>query len=99
MSDLDQRVRVTAFTFLDQQTQLHGETLPRSVLAQGFDFDGRRVPLDRDKHPGFALFDFNAPTALERHLAVARLTSVERLGWKAAAPREPKFYRQMNKVG
>jgi hypothetical protein len=57
------------------------------------------VPLDRDKHPGFALFDFGAPTALERHLAVARLTSVERLGWKAAAPREPKFYRQMNKVG
>jgi len=30
MSDLDQRVRLAAFTFLDQQTQLHGETLPRA---------------------------------------------------------------------
>ena len=45
MSDLDQRVRLAAFAFLDQQTQLHGETLPRTVLAQGFEFDGRRVPL------------------------------------------------------
>ena len=43
--DLDQRVRLAAFTFLDQQVQLHGETLPRTVLARGFDFDGRRVPL------------------------------------------------------
>jgi len=45
MPDLDQRVRLAAFAFLDRQTQLHGETLPRTVLAQGFEFDGRRVPL------------------------------------------------------
>jgi hypothetical protein len=43
--DLDQRVRLASFTFLEEQTKLHGETLPRTVLAQGFDFDGRRVPL------------------------------------------------------
>src|SRR5438876_2652848 len=45
MSDLDQRVRLAAFTFLDQQTLLHGRTLPRDVLAAGFMFDGTRVPL------------------------------------------------------
>jgi putative restriction endonuclease len=45
MADLDQRVRLAAFNFLDQQTQLHGETLPRDLLAAGFAFDGQRVPL------------------------------------------------------
>lgn len=45
MSDLDQRVRLAAFDFLDQQRQLHGETLQREVLAMGFVFDGTRVPL------------------------------------------------------
>src|SRR2546426_11835919 len=45
MSDLDQRVRLAAFNFLEQQTQLHGETLPRDVLAAGFMVDGARVPL------------------------------------------------------
>src|SRR5262249_33759406 len=45
MSDADQFVRLAAFSFLDQQRQLHGDTLPRIVLAQGFHFEGRRVPL------------------------------------------------------
>lgn len=45
MLDLDERVRLAAFDWLDGQRQLHGETLPRSVLAQGFEIDGRRVPL------------------------------------------------------
>ena len=43
--DLSQRVRLASFTFLEEQTKLHGETLPRAVLAQGFEFDGCRVPL------------------------------------------------------
>lgn len=43
--DLDQRVRTAAFAFLEQQTRLDGDVLPRSVLTEGFLFDGRRVPL------------------------------------------------------
>jgi len=43
--DLDHRVRLAAFRFLDDQTQLRGEVLPREILAQGFDFEGQRVPL------------------------------------------------------
>lgn len=45
MPDLDQRVRLAAFSFLDQLRQTHGETLPYAQLIQGFQFDGRRVPL------------------------------------------------------
>ncbi|MCC6617778.1 MAG: HNH endonuclease [Chloroflexi bacterium] len=46
MSDeLDQRVRLAAFGWLRAQVDIHGEVLPRSLLADGFTFDGRRVPL------------------------------------------------------
>jgi putative restriction endonuclease len=45
MLDLDQRVRLAAFAFLEQQVQLHGDTLPRDVLAAGFAFDDTRVSL------------------------------------------------------
>ena len=42
----DQVIRLTAFNFLKGQLPLHGgETLPRAVLEQGFEFQGRRVPL------------------------------------------------------
>lgn len=44
-SDLDTRVRVAAFRFLEELTRLRGEVLPREVLARGFDFEGQRVPL------------------------------------------------------
>jgi hypothetical protein len=43
--ELDQRVRLAAFQWLRAQMDVHGEVLPRSVLAEGFVFDGRRVPL------------------------------------------------------
>ncbi len=43
--DLDHRVRTAAFGFLEEQTQLRGEVLPREILAQGFVFDGQRVSL------------------------------------------------------
>ena len=43
--DLDALVRLAAFVFLTQQTQLHGEVLPRTVLRDGFDFRGTRVRL------------------------------------------------------
>lgn len=43
--DLDQRIRLAAFVFLTEQTQLHGEVLPYATLLTGFTFDGTRVPL------------------------------------------------------
>ena len=41
----DQRVRKEAFSWLGEQVSLYGETLPREILAQGFQLDGQRVPL------------------------------------------------------
>ena len=43
--EIDQRVRAAAFEFLRRETELRGETLPRELLAGGFQFDGQRVPL------------------------------------------------------
>lgn len=44
MSDqIDQRVRLAAFQWLRAQMDVIGEVLPRSVLAEGFMFDGVRV--------------------------------------------------------
>jgi hypothetical protein len=42
---LDESVRNAAFSFLAEQTRLHGEVLPRDLLAAGFTFRGERVPL------------------------------------------------------
>ncbi len=41
----DQRVRTAAFEWLAAQVSIHGDVLPRATLAQGFELDGRRVPL------------------------------------------------------
>ncbi|MHB8466771.1 MAG: HNH endonuclease [Acidimicrobiales bacterium] len=41
----DRAVRLAAFEFLGRQTGLHGEILSRRLLADGFVFDGQRVPL------------------------------------------------------
>ena len=43
--EIDQRVRIAAFEFLRNQTELRGEVHPRAVLAEGFQFEGQRVPL------------------------------------------------------
>lgn len=43
--DLDLRVRMRAFDFLAEQVRLHGDVLPRDRLAEGFLFEGERVPL------------------------------------------------------
>src|ERR1700681_46982 len=43
--DLDTRVRLAAFAFLREQTELHGTQLSRELLARGFLFEGKRVPL------------------------------------------------------
>ena len=45
-NDLYARVRTAAFSFLDAETRRAGsDVLPRALLAQGFQFDGRRVPI------------------------------------------------------
>lgn len=44
-TDLDARVRLEAFRFLEVQTQVHGDVLPRQILAAGFLFAGERIPL------------------------------------------------------
>ena len=41
----DARVRAAAFEWLAGQVDLHGDVVPRRVLAQGFQLDDRRVPL------------------------------------------------------
>jgi len=41
----DRLIRLQAFDFLAQQTQMHGEVLPWAILSKGFAVDGQRVPL------------------------------------------------------
>jgi putative restriction endonuclease len=41
----DLRVRLAAFEWLRERVELHGDVLPRPLLAQGFVFEGQRVPL------------------------------------------------------
>ena len=43
--DLDLRIRLAAFQWLRAQMDVIGEVLPRRLLAEGFVFDGVRVPL------------------------------------------------------
>lgn len=43
--DIDRKVRPAAFNWLIEQVRIHGDVLPRSVLAQGFKSENQRVPL------------------------------------------------------
>ncbi len=45
MDDLDARIRLKAFEFVAGLSRTHGNALPHEALAQGFDYEGRRVPL------------------------------------------------------
>lgn len=42
---VDGQVRAAAFNWLHSQVAAHGDVLPRSILADGFSFNGVRVPL------------------------------------------------------
>lgn len=42
---MDAEIRQRAFQFLDDLRAIHGNALPREALAQGFEFEGVRVPL------------------------------------------------------
>ena len=41
----DTTIRATVFAWLQDQVSRHGDVLPRSVLVEGLQIDGRRVPL------------------------------------------------------
>jgi putative restriction endonuclease len=41
----DNKVRLAAFKWLEEQTAIHGDVLPRRLLADGFTLDGQRIPL------------------------------------------------------
>jgi hypothetical protein len=41
----DTRIRLTVFAWLEEQTRIHGDVLPWSLLAHGLSIDGERVPL------------------------------------------------------
>ena len=41
----DKQIRLEAFHWLSQQVAVHGDVLPRQILAQGFDHDNVRIPL------------------------------------------------------
>ena len=41
----DLRVRIAAFEWLNEQVAIHGDVLPRRLLADGFDYGGERIHL------------------------------------------------------
>ncbi len=43
--DIDLQIRLAAFTWLSEQVNLHGDVLSRTLLQQGFEFQGQRIPL------------------------------------------------------
>jgi putative restriction endonuclease len=45
MNLTDSAVRISAFEWLREQVGVHGEVLPRTLLAEGFTVAGERVPL------------------------------------------------------
>lgn len=45
MQDLDTAIRLAAFQWLSEQTRIHGDVLPRTLLAQGFPYNGERIHL------------------------------------------------------
>jgi putative restriction endonuclease len=45
MDTLDTGIRLKAFEFLDEQSKLHGDVLPRTVLAKGFELGGHQIHL------------------------------------------------------
>lgn len=44
-TNLDHRVRLATFDWLEQQVRLHGDVLTWAVIKQGVPFEGQRIPL------------------------------------------------------
>lgn len=45
MSSLDEQIRLAAFNWLQQQTDIHSDVLTRELLAEGFNFQDERIAL------------------------------------------------------
>ena len=45
MSSLDEQIRLAAFNWLQKQTDIHGDVLPRDLLKQGFVFENEIIYL------------------------------------------------------
>jgi putative restriction endonuclease len=43
--DTDLAIRLAAFKWLAEQVTAHGDVLPRTLLQEGFEFEGTRIPL------------------------------------------------------
>ncbi|SMO77013.1 HNH endonuclease [Fodinibius sediminis] len=43
--DTDKQIRLTTFSWLTEQVEMHGDVLNRNKLAKGFYFKGTRIPL------------------------------------------------------
>jgi putative restriction endonuclease len=43
--DRDLQIRLAAFAWLEAQTNIFGDTLPRTLLEEGFRYEGERVPM------------------------------------------------------
>ncbi|MCK5455261.1 MAG: HNH endonuclease, partial [Calditrichia bacterium] len=41
----DRKIRLAAFNWLSEQTHIHGDVLPRKLLAEGFPFEGMQIAL------------------------------------------------------
>ncbi len=41
----DLEIRLAAFDWLSEQVGIHGDVLPRELLREGFEFQGKRIPL------------------------------------------------------
>ena len=44
--DIDHQVRIAAFKWLEEQVRIHGDVLPRSLLAHGFSLDRKSTRLN-----------------------------------------------------
>jgi len=45
MTTLDHQIRLAAFNWLKEQIRVLGDVLPRTLLVEGFEFGGKRIPL------------------------------------------------------
>ena len=45
MSSLDEQIRLAAFNWLEEQTQIHDQVLPIDLLRKGFVFENEQIPL------------------------------------------------------
>ena len=72
MDESDLRVRLAAFTFLDERRKVSSDLFDRRELQRGFVFDGERVPLGTPTVPnGIALCSVHH-AAFDAHLMGVR---------------------------